>query len=235
VFESLPGAEGELGLTLNSLGMHCKYTAHFDEGEAFYQRAFPLLVAAFGEISAPVASVLHNMAGIAHAAGRYEASVAPARRAAGMTARIFGPESREAAADEGQLGTILTETGSLDEAERLLQHALVVFERECGPDHYEVAVVCHNLGHLYRSKGHRKTARAFYDRAIHLKRERLGLRSPDLAITLLSLGTLLEEMGECDGGLIRQAASIFSETLGPEHPHTRLCMEGVEKRRRTAQ
>jgi tetratricopeptide (TPR) repeat protein len=80
----------------------------------------------------------------------------------------------EAAADRVALAAILDASGRHREAAAALRHALSVYERVLGPDHYELAGVLQNLAGVAERAGEPEQAAALRSRALRIRRRVLG-------------------------------------------------------------
>jgi hypothetical protein len=80
----------------------------------------------------------------------------------------------EAAADRVALAAILDSSGRHREAAASLRHALSVYERVLGADHYEVAGVLQNLAGVAERAGEPDQAAALRARALRIRRRVLG-------------------------------------------------------------
>ena len=80
----------------------------------------------------------------------------------------------EAAADRVALAAILDASGRHREAAATLRHALSVYERVLGPNHYEVAGVLQNLAGVAERAGEPEQAAALRARARRIRRTVLG-------------------------------------------------------------
>src|SRR5438874_1533109 len=80
--------------------------------------------------------------------------------------------------------------GRYDEAERLYLRALAIFEREAGPDSYDMAVNLNNLAALYQAEGKVSEAERRLVRALKIKEKLLGPDHPEVATTLNNLALL---------------------------------------------
>ena len=80
----------------------------------------------------------------------------------------------EAAADRVALAAILDAGGRHREATETLRHALSVYERVLGPDHYELAGVLQNLADVTERAGEPGQAAALRARAQRIRRRVLG-------------------------------------------------------------
>ena len=100
-----------------------------------------------------VATVLHNLGGLAHSVGRPGDGEAAARRAVEIRDAALGPDHPDSAADRAALAAILADLGRDGEARTLLEAALAVFERALGSNHHEVAVTLGSLAALDAKRG----------------------------------------------------------------------------------
>jgi tetratricopeptide (TPR) repeat protein len=86
-----------------------------------------------------LATLFHNLGGLAHARGDFAAAQEPARRSVDLRRRALADDHLAVAADAAALAAILDALGRDEEAEQLLRDAIACFERAFGPTHYEVA------------------------------------------------------------------------------------------------
>ena len=80
----------------------------------------------------------------------------------------------EAAADRVALAAILDANGRHPEAAETLRHALAIYERVLGADHYEVAGVLEDLAGVTERVGESEQADALRARALRIRRRVLG-------------------------------------------------------------
>lgn len=83
-------------------------------------------------------------------------------------------QALEAAADRVAMAAILDASGRHREAAATLRHALSVYERVLGPNHYEVAGVLQNLAGVAERAGEPEQAAALRARALRIRRTVLG-------------------------------------------------------------
>jgi tetratricopeptide (TPR) repeat protein len=221
---ALAPTDPELVTFLNNLGVVYKYTARFESAEALYARALDIAQAP-GQDDLTLATLLHNVGGLAHARGRHGEGEPHARRAAEIRERVLGPDHPDTAADVGALAAILDAQGRHDEAEALYRRALASFERALGRDHYEVAVVVGNLAALCQATGRAEEAERLYTRALSLKTKLLGPSHPEVATTLNNMAVLCKAGGRYSEAeeLYRQALTVFERVLEPGHPSLEAC------------
>lgn len=218
----------ELATALNALGMTYKYWGRFDDGRAVYERALAILVRAFGDDHPDLATLHHNLGGLEHARRAFEAAEPHARRSVELRRQWQGPEHVSTAEDEAAWAPILHALGRDDEAEALLRHAIVVLERELGPDHPEVAGAWNNLGSALADD---EAAVAAYRHALAAKERSLGPDHPSVAITLNNIAVKERRRGDLEEAerLYRRALEILESRVEPDHPNLLLTQRNLER------
>jgi len=213
--------------TANNLGVLYKFWGKFDDAAKAYAFA---LEQAGAEDSELLATLLHNLGGLAHARGDFAAAEDPARRAAEMRARMKGVDHVDTAADIAAYAAVLDGLGRYAESRPLYARAMDVFEKHYGRRHYEIAVNLHNLANVEWNTGDRDKARALFEEALSIKREVLGSDHPDTALTQYNFAMLLEELGEAERSrsLFQEARAVFEQWLGADHPNTIACAKALD-------
>jgi tetratricopeptide (TPR) repeat protein len=213
---------------LNGLALIYKDTANYAAAATLYRQA---LHHTTPNDRLALATLQHNLAGLAHVQGAFLDAEPPARRAVELRTAALGRGHPEVAADLAVLGAVLYGQERYDEAERVFNQALTAFQRHYGPEHYEVAVNLGNLGALYVATGRPYAAHQCYERALDIKRRLLGSAHPEIATLLNNLAVLHKRQGRLPAAreCYAQALTIFDSTLGPAHPSTRTCRDNLER------
>ena len=165
---------------LNALGVLAKDTRRYQDAAACYDEALGVLEAHHGAGAVETAPVLHNLAGLHHAQGRFVEAEPYIRRA--LAARLAHvPVHRAAlASDQGVLGALLAAQGRHDEATTLFLELLDVWTTLRGADHYEVGFCEHHLGTLSQARGDRAQAERRLRRALEIKSRLLPDGHPEV-------------------------------------------------------
>jgi tetratricopeptide (TPR) repeat protein len=219
----------ELAGALNALGIVCKYTGRFPEGEDHYVRALAILEVN-GEGQTPLAAAVHhNIGGIRHARGDYAGAESPACHAVEINERALGHDHPVTATDRAALAPILDSLGRHDEAKALLLQALATFERE--HDDYEIAMTLGNLAAIAQRRGDLTEAEQMHRRSLATKERTLGPEHPELATTLSNLATTLYAEGRAGEAvpLLRRALTLAEDSLEPDHPNLAALRGNLEK------
>jgi tetratricopeptide (TPR) repeat protein len=128
----------------------------------------------------------------------------------------------EAAYLLNQAGFYLCERARYQEAEPLLQRALLICEQQLGAEHPDTASSLNNLAGLYQAQGKYEQAEPLYQRALLIREQQLGAEHPDTAASLNNLAGLYDAQGKYEQAepLYRRALAIREQQLGAEHPDT---------------
>lgn len=214
----------------NALGVLCKETGRYEEAECHYQRARTLLEASGLDPSA-LASVWHNLAGLAYARGLHADGERAAQLAIETRHSAVGPDTPEVAADLAVLAVLVATQGRLDEAEVLYQRALAIFRRAYGPDHYEVAVNLNGLAALRQQRDDHRGAEQLQLAALSIKERTLGADHPEVATLLNNLALSLARQDRRREATVchQRALRIFDGALGPDHPSTVACRDNYAR------
>ena len=238
--DALAIVEGELsadpravGNALNALGLACKDLARYEESHAYYQRALALLEPAARSASDwhDVATLYHNLGGIAHESGDYLQGEAHARRGIEIRSAIGDPDESALAADFVALAAILDGQRRYAEAEPLYRDALEIFE--CDPERHrwDIAVAHNDLGASFVQRGDLEVATDHLSRALALKRAALAPGHPDIAVTLNNLAVVQGRSGAWASAAVsyRDALELFERALGARHPRSLTCRENLAR------
>jgi Tfp pilus assembly protein PilF len=205
----------------NDLGVLLRYTGGFEEAAQLYAQAHETLAARLGPSHPHVATVLHNIGGLACAAGRPADGEAAAREAVRIREALAGSEHPTAAAERAALAALLDATGRHDEAHQLLQDALAILQDALGPHHHEVAVALANLAAIDARHGRLDSAERRLRRALMVKERSLGTSHLELAPTLATLADVHRRRAERAQAreLLRRALRLYADRGLDDHPH----------------
>ncbi|MFD3537422.1 tetratricopeptide repeat protein [Streptomyces sp. NPDC058664] len=210
-------AAEDIAAAYNELGVLFKYSGKFEAAADFYKRALNRLS---GTTSPELATLYHNIAGLAHARGDYAAAEDPARKAVAVRTEALGADHPDVAADCAALAPILLEIGEAEEAESLLREALQIFEKAYGADHYEVGIATGNLAAVIHQSERPEEAKAYYERSLAILESALGSQHPELAPVLNNFAQLIRETDPrgAQAALERAHLSLVSASAEESHP-----------------
>ena len=225
--EQLPNSAPARFGPLNALGILARDRGCYEEAAIYYHRALRLLVTR-AEANAPeLASIYHNLAGLAHVQGQFAEAELPAREAVRLRREARPSDPSGLAADLSVLGAVLTGQERFGEAAAILSEALALWRSRYGSRHYEVGVQLHNLAAIQQARGDYSSAETTLAEALEIKRAVLGDCHPEIAAILNNLATVYSDTGqrrearEC----YDHAIEIFTQTVGEHHASTVTCIQ----------
>jgi len=180
-------------MALNGLGIVFKDTQRFELAGQCYRQALTLLEQTIGPNDLELAPLYHNRAGLEHAQDRFTEGEPLARRALELRAAHEGLETSGAAADLAVLGALLLGQQRYAEAETVLERSLAIWQDRYGQQHFEVAVVKHNLAALYQARGDQPRALRTLSQVLDIKWHILGPTHPDVLALRQYLARLTQE------------------------------------------
>ncbi len=228
--EALPGESLGLAVVAQNLAVTFKYTGEFASAETLFRRA--LGIAEAHRADAVVATVCHNLGGLAHARGAFDEGVRWARHGLAARLRVAEDDPVALATDRGALASLLLELGDVEEAERLLRASRAGLVGALGEDHLEVAIVDGNLAVAALRRGDLAEAEQLARAALSGKRLALGPDHPTLASTCVTLATIRRRRGAPaeSTALFDEAARVLGPAVLPDHP----LLQTIERNRQAA-
>lgn len=210
----------QVALDYNSLGVLYKAWGRYDRAEAAYSQAHQRLQAAGAHSHPLMATVLHNLGGLAFARGDLEVGQAYAARSVELRTRLHGAAHPDVVADVAARASLLAQQGRLAEAAAGFELAMATFERLYGRCHFEWAVNANNLGVVLARRGLDHRAEQLLCEVVQVKEAVCGPDSVDVAITLVNLIDLYlrsDRIADAEK-LLTRADAIARIRVDPEHP-----------------
>src|SRR5438874_9317275 len=210
----------EVASGLNLLGLLYKFSGKFDAATDAYTQAQELLTKAGCPSHPFMATLLHNLAGVAFSRGDYEQGERYANDSIAMRTRLYGAGHPHVVADVAGRGSILAQQGDLDAAAADFELAIAAIEATFGTQHHEWAVSMNNLGVVEARRGNNARAETLLRKALTAKESSCGPDHVDVAYTLVNLADLLERTvrGAEARDHLERAATIVLKRVEPGHP-----------------
>ncbi len=119
-----------------------------------------------------------------------------------------------------KLGLFYLHTANYEQADTWLSQALVVSQKNLGPEHPYVAVTLQNRAKLCRAQGNLTEAESLLRKALVIDERALGSAHPKLGYDLNQLGEVAAEQDQVTEAeaYFTRGLSIREGTLGPDHP-----------------
>ena len=127
------------------------------------------------------------------------------------------------------LGTVFTEDGRYDEAQRVRQRALEILEATVGVEHPRFGGALDGTANVLHAAGSFEEAIETYRRALELRERTLGPDHPLVGTSLNNLANLVEERGDHGRALklYKRAAEIWRKAYPKDHPHIAIALNNV--------
>jgi tetratricopeptide (TPR) repeat protein len=213
----------EVAELLNDLGMTFKYAGRFADAAAAYDGVRAILESRADTDPGDLATLFHNLGGLAHARGDLAAAEPLARRSVELRLELVDRRDLAALLDRSAHAAILDGLGRSAEAEATIRDLLPDLEAALGADHPEVGVALNNLAAIVGRRGDVDEAERIDRRVIAIREARFGPDSPTLAGPLNNLGTALRAAGRVDeaSAAFERALRLLEGAVADDHPTLR--------------
>jgi len=218
VLSLLGKKDASRGEVLNELGRVYNDQGRFDEAEASFQEAIPILEAAHGPDHLIVANPIGNLANLYWSAGRYT-EAEPLYRRAQAIQEAWGASTPEFAITLRNLANLYFRLGRYAEAEPIAWKALAMQEKTLGPDHPAVATSLRTIAVIERNLGRTEDGLPLLRRSLAILEKTFGPDHPEVAAGRNALANSLIVLGRYDEAepLARSALAIREAALPPDH------------------
>jgi tetratricopeptide (TPR) repeat protein len=126
-------------------------------------------------------------------------------------------------------GTVLSDQGRYEEAERMYRQTLELREKVLGLEHPETLTSMGNLGLVLSDQGRYEEAERMQRQTLELREKVLGLEHPETLASMSNLGLVLSNQGRYVEAerMHRQTLELSEKVLGLEHPSTLASMSNL--------
>ncbi len=214
----------EAAQLLNQVAYYLREQARYAEAEVLYQRALAICEHTFGLYHTETAQVLYNLARLYFDLGQYTECETLHLRVLVIREQVLPPDHLDIALSLNSLAFLyyLWEVKA-DEAEKLFNLALSIFDRAIGMDHPKTAHCLSNLALLYASENKYTEAEQLLLQVQAIRETSLGPVHLDTARSLQNLAWLyidqkMQERYEEAKQLLERSLDIRMTLLGPDHP-----------------
>ncbi len=186
------------------------------------EKARDLALHELGEHHPKLASIRHDLGGIAYRQGKYAEAEQLYRQALAVREEVYGADDVTVAGTIEALSVTELAEGKLDASTKDAERAIHIFEQRLGADHPDVANALNDIGGAYHRAGDYARALATNLRALAVREKALGPDHPDVAQSLINCAIESKALGKWDivEPNYRRAIAIFEKTYGPQHLDT---------------
>jgi serine/threonine-protein kinase len=215
-------ADAQLARALDRLGLILRDRGELGEAEGATREALKIRRGLVGPTHPSVAVSLNELASVLAEKGDLTGAESLYRQALDLLGHALGADHPDVAAVEANLADLLDRRGEREAAERLARHALDVRVARFGQDNPLTLRASEAWARIRAGRGLRTEAEADFRDVLARRRRVLAPTHPDVAESLVDLGTLLERRGDATGALplLREAVGIFEAKLPRDHWQT---------------
>ncbi|WP_306753117.1 tetratricopeptide repeat protein [Paracoccus actinidiae] len=195
-----------LATTLGGLAVLYRVQGRHDEAEPLFERSLSILRDRLPPNHPDIATTCNNFANLMVDQARYDQAETLYHCA--LTIRENLNNSPALATTLINYAGLLSRKGAYSESEALLKRALMLVQRDFGPDSLRVSVIMNSLGGLALEQSRLSEARLLFERALVIRRGALAPDHPDVIQSLTNLGGLnyvYRDWGKAVG-FLRQAS-----------------------------
>jgi tetratricopeptide (TPR) repeat protein len=220
----------EAATLFNQAGYYLRERALYTEAESLYQRALAIREQVCGSWHPDTAQVIYNLARLHFDLGQYAVCEVLYQQALAIRGRTLPQNDLSIALSLNSLAFMYYVWGiRYDEAEKLFERALPIFDQAIGMDHPKTSHCLSNLALLYATQGKYSEAENLLLRVQAIRDKSLGPTHLDTARSLQNLAWLYIEQGKQEKyeqakRLLEQSLEIREYLLGSEHPQTAISL-----------
>ncbi|AKS41616.1 serine/threonine-protein kinase [Wenzhouxiangella marina] len=231
LIDSLSGEHPErLASALQTRGALKRLRGDWDGAVADLQRSRTLASEASAGPRPMMAWAESNLAATYLVGGRLEEAVEHMERAEALWTTLGRGESPDALTNLQNLAAVLDRLGRSEEAARRFERIIELRRSRLG-ESAALAASMTQLGRLLLVRGDLERGRELIDEALVMMERFVGPDTVDYASTLFGVGELklIEREPAAAAAAFARAKSIFTRTVGAEHPYTRVAQLGEDR------
>ncbi|HEY9714627.1 MAG TPA: serine/threonine-protein kinase, partial [Chroococcales cyanobacterium] len=219
---SVPKIQAEMYQTLGNIE---DKLGHLDEANSLLQHALDQRKALFGAESPEVAESLVALSQLRADQARFPEAEQFARQAIEMDTKLLPTSHPARARAVSQLGLVLEDRGSYDQAIPVLEQA-VQLQSAPGGVEADLSASLTELANCHYYSGHYETSDKLNHRVLEIDRQIYGGRHPQVANDLINLGAIQLDEGHYDQAekYDRQALDILQSFYGKDNTETASAM-----------
>ena len=209
----------EFAQVINNMALGLMRAADYERAAEFLRRALDIRRRHLGDHKW-VAQCLHNLTLIGMHRGDYRAAVAAGEEAVELKRRILAPDDPSLGRTLFELSAALQRLGRYAEAERHSIESLQILRNAWEETHVAVLAARGDLAYLRHLMGSQESAAAEQRQVLRLKQEHLGPDHREVAFSLHSLGSQLEDRNDLEGAedVFRRSLELRKQIYPEGHP-----------------
>ena len=169
---------GQMATITHELGYLCKVEGNLDKAMDWYSRSLAIRESVTGKNSPAVAEVLNNLGELYRAKKDLKQAMVCHQRALKIRQKHFDAESIEVAESKNNIAGLLYQQGKIDKAGQLYYEVNIAYSSNRGVPRQRIADNCTNLGVVYFKQGRYQIAYEYFEQAVGIYRQVLGISHP---------------------------------------------------------
>jgi tetratricopeptide (TPR) repeat protein len=220
ILEAAFGADSiKVAGLLNHLGLANDMLGRLSESAACYRQAIRIYEST--ESQKRLAGIVRsNLIAVLMDLGRYEEAAQAGETALALLENWFGKDHPYVARTLHGLGTVYQGQNRVDDAQRLYERALTIWEKNPDVGVLDAATVQASLGTIYTYHGYFAKAEALLAKAVSTRESLLGPNHVEISYVLNNLGYMYGAQGRLSEArkALERAKGIAEDTIGTAHP-----------------
>ena len=215
----------------NGLGVLYVKIGDLSTAEKLFEQALEGKKKALGADTRVTAEVINHLGALYTRTGEYDKAEEFLCRALANLERVSGPDYMTTQLAKHNLGLLHLQRNRLSESEKLLSLTTEYLESRLGPIHVMTLSAFHNQALLFRKQGRVGDARKLLEKTIKNWEESGECVTKPEANSKFCLAELYETSQDMKGKaerLFREAAELYSRSLGMDHPQTKEAVERAD-------
>ena len=154
--------------------------------------------------------------------GEYEEAAKTGEASLVMLDKAIGSEHPYTARTLHSLGTVYQGQGRMEDAQRLYQRALAIWEKNPGVGILDAATVEASLAAIYTHQGYYSKAESLLKKALATRESVGGANRAEISSVMSNLGFLYGSQNRLSEArnVLERALQLAESTIGPTHPRT---------------
>lgn len=210
----------------NNLAIVLGRLNRLEEAEKFYLQALEIGKITYGPNHGIVGTTLGNLGLVYNKMGKFDKAEEYYREAMQIHILERGEESVQVSIDKSNLANLLKERGKTREAVDMMKESLHAMQKCVGETHPDSIIIMGNLANLLPWIGDYAEAERLLRKALVINKSIYGENVPHekVAGSLHNLGMTLRMVNKTEEAnkYGKEAAVMFEQVLGPNHPNTLL-------------
>ena len=224
-------SDGTLASALTSLGQVHHVRGEYEQAEAYFREALPLVGVATTKQHKEEVSIRLALAGVLRDQSRLDEAEALFLQALASARELWGDSHPQLGTVLNNLGQLYVRQEKLDQAESRHREALAIYRATLAEDHPRLATTLASLAQVAGALGDYETAEQMYRDIVPIYRARLGEEHEHVGTMLHNIAMCKARRQDYAGAVVeyRAALAIYRKALGENHPDVGVILHSLAR------